>query len=288
MLEQGAGNAEPLLLPAGNIHAALAHVGIQAVRHPLQKFISAGGAAGGPQGFVIGVGITPAQVVTDSAGEQQVLLQHNAHSIPQGSKVIPAHILPADLDGAGGSIVQAGDQLYQRCFCRAGAADNAHRCPGGNVQRNVGKGIPSRSGAVFEADVRKINAAVGNGGNGVSRGGQRGLLLQHGTDAPGAGQGAGKLQKHAGEHHDRVEHLQNIAQKGGQLADRHPVSQNKIAAVPHDADNGRVHNGLERGQVEHGIPEGVGAGGGQLVIDGFKLLILVIAAHKRFDGADGG
>ena len=72
------------------------------------------------------------------------------------------------------------------------------------------------------------------------------------------------------------------------MTERHPIGQNKIAAVPHDADNGRVHNGLERGQVEHGIPEGVGAGGGQLVIDGFKLLILVIAAHKRFDGADGG
>ena len=216
MLEQGAGNAEPLLLPAGNIHAALAHVGIQAVRHPLQKSSSAQAARqAAQQGFVIGVGITPAQVVTDGAGEQQVLLQHNAHSIPQGSKGIPAHILPADLDGAGGGIVQAGESAVPALIFAAPVPPiMAHRlAPAGMCSVTWAKGIPGRSGTVFEADVRKSmlpSATAATGSAGVASAGcssstarmRRALVRERVS-----------CQKHAGEHHDRVEHLQNIAQK---------------------------------------------------------------------------
>ena len=162
-------------------------------------------------------------------------------------------------------------------FALTAMTDVAMRCPSGPVTLSS---ISARHG-ISLSYLEALFSALRNAGLIVSARGP-------GGDAAGAGQRAGHLQKNAGEHHDRVEHLQNIAQKGGQLADRHPVGQNKIAAVPHDADNGRVHKCLESGQAEHGLPEGVGAGGGQLVIDGFKLLILVIAAHKRFDGADGG
>ena len=39
-------------------------------------------------------------------------------------------------------------------------------------------------------------------------------------------------KKRAREHHDRVEHLQNVAQKGGQLADAHVAPEDEPAAEP--------------------------------------------------------
>ena len=45
LLQQGPGNTEPLLLPAGYIYAALAQVGVIAVFQPFDKFIHAGGSA---------------------------------------------------------------------------------------------------------------------------------------------------------------------------------------------------------------------------------------------------
>ena len=93
-----------------------------AVRQLYDKVMGMHGLCGGNDFFFRGIELSIRNVVADRAGEQQVLLQHNAHSIPQGSKGIPAHILPADLDGAGGGIVQAGNQLYQRGFGRTRAA----------------------------------------------------------------------------------------------------------------------------------------------------------------------
>ena len=215
-------------------------------------------------------------------------MQHNAYGVPQGGQVVVPHVVAADLHGALGGVVQAGDQLDQRGLGRAGAADDAHGRPGGDVQRNVGQGTFLCRSVILEADALEVDLTVRHSLQRIGGIGQVGLLGQHLTDAAGAGQRAGHLQKRAGEHHDRVEHLQNVAQKGGQLADAHVALQDEPAAEPHDADDGCVHDGLERGQVEHGVTEGLGAGVAQLSVDGAELLVFIIAAHERFNGADGG
>src|SRR5699024_9563314 len=48
VFEKGSGNAEPLLLAAGYVYAALAKIGIQAFGHVPEKFVRAGFAAGVP------------------------------------------------------------------------------------------------------------------------------------------------------------------------------------------------------------------------------------------------
>ena len=79
--------------------------------------------------LVVGVRVAPLQVVPDGAGEEHVLLQHNAHGVPQGGQVVVPHVAAADPHGALGGVVQAGDQLDQRGLGRAGAADDAHGLP---------------------------------------------------------------------------------------------------------------------------------------------------------------
>ena len=215
-------------------------------------------------------------------------MQHDADGVPQGVHIVAADVAPADPDRALGGVVQARNELDERRFGRARAADDAHRRTCRDVERDVGEGIFLRLGVVFEADVVKVDLAVGDGVHrcgGVCKVGRLGQDL---TDAAGAGQRAGHLQKDAGEHHDRVEHLQNIAQKRRQLADGHRADEDIIAAEPKDADDGRIHDSLERRQVEDGIAEGFRRSIAQFRVDGVELGVLVVAADERLDGTDGG
>ena len=82
----------------------------------LDELIRLGQAAGLFQFLVGGVGIAPAQVLLNGAGEQLVLLQHHGHLVAQGVQVVVPHIHAAHLYGAFGGVVQAGNQLDQGGF----------------------------------------------------------------------------------------------------------------------------------------------------------------------------
>ena len=69
LFKQRARDAQALLLPARDVDAALAEVGVQAAGHGGQKLVGTGGAAGRPQRLVIGRGVAPLQVLAHSAGE---------------------------------------------------------------------------------------------------------------------------------------------------------------------------------------------------------------------------
>ena len=83
LFQQGTGNAQPLLLAAGDIAAPLLDVGIVAVREGGDELIGTGQLTGVDQLLIRGVGIAPAQVFLDGAGEQGVLLQHHGHIVPE-------------------------------------------------------------------------------------------------------------------------------------------------------------------------------------------------------------
>ena len=68
-----------------------------------------------------------------------------------------AHVAPADPDRALGGVVQARNELDERRFGRARAADDAHRRTCRDVERDVGEGIFLRFGVVFEADMVKVD-----------------------------------------------------------------------------------------------------------------------------------
>ena len=287
VLEQGTGDAEALLLAARHVDAPLAQIGVQAVGHPVQELVGVGSPAGLPQLFIGGIGIAPFQIVPDGAGEEQVLLEHDAHGVPQGGQVVIPHIPAAHLHGAGGGVIEAGDQLDQGGLGGTGAADDAHGGTRRNVQGDVRQSVFLRLGVVFEADIFKVDGAVLDGGHRPGGVGQVGLFGEHLPDAAGAGQGPGHLKKDAGEHHDRVEHLEHIAEEGGELAHAHGTQEDEIAAEPHDADDGGVHDRLEGGHIQHGEAEGLGAGVAEFGVDLLKLLIFPVAPHKGFDDPDG-
>ena len=70
--QQGPGDAQPLLLPAGDIGAALLNVGLIPVRKALDEFVGAGQAAGVPTALRLGgLGIAPAEVVPAMVPEKR-------------------------------------------------------------------------------------------------------------------------------------------------------------------------------------------------------------------------
>ena len=215
-------------------------------------------------------------------------MQHDADGVPQGVHVVAADVAPADPDRALGGIVQARNELDERRFGRARAADDAHRRTCRDVERDVGEGIFLRFGVVFEADVAKVDLAVGDGVH--RRGGIRkvGRLGQDLTDAAGAGQGTGEQQEHVGNEHHGVHHLEHIAEKASELPHLEAAIEHHVSAEPHDEHNGGIHDQLEHRQVEHGEAEGPLAGLHELRVDPLKLLLLVLPADKRLDRPDGG
>jgi len=68
-LEQGAGDAQALLLASGDIGAALLDAGVVAVGELPDELVGLGELAGADELGVGGVGVAPAQVLLDGAGE---------------------------------------------------------------------------------------------------------------------------------------------------------------------------------------------------------------------------
>ena len=73
--QKGPGDAEALLLAAGDIYASLAQHGIVTVRERHNKIVGAGGLAGFLYFLLGGIGVPPAEIIPDSAGEEHVFLQ---------------------------------------------------------------------------------------------------------------------------------------------------------------------------------------------------------------------
>ena len=287
LFQQGAGYAQALLLPAGDVHAALAEVRVQPAGQALYELICAGGAAGCHERLVVGRGVAPLQVLAHGAGEEYVFLQHHGHGVPQGGQVVVPHVPPADEDAALRRVVEPRDELDEGALGGTRAAQDAHRLARGDVQLHARERVLRRLGPVLEADALEVHAPVRHLRERFGRGGQLRLLLQHLAYAPRARQGARQHEEDAGYHHDGVHHLQDVAQKARELADQQLGACYHPPAEPHDAHDGDVHRRLQRGQVQHGAAEGAAARLHEGGVDGAELLLLVFPAHEGLDGADG-
>lgn len=78
------GDAEPLLLAAGHIHATLAQIRLITVFQPVDKFVHTGNPAGLLDFFFGSVLLSPAEIVDHRTGKQRIFLQHHGDGIPQG------------------------------------------------------------------------------------------------------------------------------------------------------------------------------------------------------------
>ena len=131
--------------------------------------MGAGQFAGMDQLFIGGLGIAPAEVFLDGAGEQFVLLQDHGDIVAENFQIVISDIQTADLQSTFGHVIQTGNQLDQGGLGRTGAADDANGSAGGNMQVHFLQGTVMGGGGIAETDILKIDGAVGNFGDGNGR-----------------------------------------------------------------------------------------------------------------------
>ena len=82
LFQQGARNAQTLLLTAGDVCAALFDHGVVPIRHLADEFIRLRQTANAFKLLVGSVRVAPTKIFFDRAGEKHVLLQNNGNLIP--------------------------------------------------------------------------------------------------------------------------------------------------------------------------------------------------------------
>ena len=134
--------------------AALADHRLVAVGQRHDEVVRVGGAGGGDEFGLGGVGAAEAQVVLDRAVEQVgVLRDHGDHAADRVG-IERAQILAADADGAGLRIVQAQQQAHDGGFAGAAGADDADALAGGDGERQAAMRRAAAAG-IGEADVAR-------------------------------------------------------------------------------------------------------------------------------------
>ena len=104
-----------------------------------KKFIRTRRAACFPDLYIGCIHIAPFQVFTHGSGEQHVFLQNDIDCIAESGKIVRAHILSADADGAAASVIQTRNELHQRRFRRTCSSEDSYRLTGFDLQRNIGE-----------------------------------------------------------------------------------------------------------------------------------------------------
>ena len=202
LFEKRPGDAETLLLSAGDVRAALLDIGVIPVGEGADEFVRLREPARLDHLVVGGVFVAPAQVILDRAGKQHILLQHDADRAAQRLKVVFAHISAADLDAALAHIVKARDELHEGRLARARTAEDADGHARVDVQVDVLQREFLRLCGVLEADVFKVDGAVLHVHRGRCGIGERGLFLEYLADTDEG------LIRHRHHHVDHRDHHQ--------------------------------------------------------------------------------
>ena len=193
--EQRPGDAQPLPLPAGKVAAAALNAAFVALRQTRYKIVRAGQAAGFPALRAGGILASPAQVFQHRTRKEHVVLRHHGYLHAQCLHIVGAHIHAADAHAARIHIVQAANQVGERGFTAARAADNADGFARTNVNVYIAQRFPTAALFVGKMHVVKVDAAVGHRRArllGVSEGGR---FLQHLCHTPATGGAHGNHDK---------------------------------------------------------------------------------------------
>jgi hypothetical protein len=135
--DQRAGERDQLALAGGELRAALADLGVVAVRQLGDELLGADRRGGGADLLVLGVGAAEGDVLAHGAREQERLLRHDPHLRAQRVAGDLAQVVPVDEHAPAGGVVEAGDELGHRRLARAGGAHERDVSPGRDVQVDV-------------------------------------------------------------------------------------------------------------------------------------------------------
>ena len=212
--------------------------------------------------LVAGVLPSEAQVVRHGAAEQVRLLGDHGDPCPEVVSRLVAHIEAVDEHGAARYVEHARDEAQKRRLARARAADHRR-----GLARLEGEGqtVQHRllAPGIAEDDVAELDDPVQHRRplrhRRVDDGG---LGAEHLFDPLRAGDGPGpEDDHHHGDHHGN-EDLHDVAEKSGQVADRHAPVRDEVPAEPDHGDAREVHqaeDGRQR-QGEHAVDAKAGIG----------------------------
>ena len=244
LFQQGTGDAKTLLLTAGNIGAALLDLMVVAIGEAFDEIVGAGQLADMDQFLISSIGVAPAEVVFDGAGEELIFLQNHGNVVTEHFQIIVTDIDAADLQRAFADIIQTGDQLHQGRFTGTGTAQDTHGCAGGDVQIHFLQSAVLCSSAVAEADIFKVDGAVGNFHDSAFGGGnQIGFLGEDLTAAAQGGASHGHHNEDHGQLHQSAENLHGVGEHGAELTGGQ--TDGRVVAGGHD------HLGADPGDGEH-------------------------------------
>ena len=232
IFQEDPGNGHPLLLPAGQHHPPLAHIGVEAVGHSYDVVVNLRPLGRLNDLRLGGVGPAIADVVQHRPGEEEHVLLDNADAPAQGALGHPPHVLAVYQDAAPGHVIESGDQLAQGGLAPAGGAHHRHRLPLGDVDGNMVQ--HRRAVLIVEGHVLHQDVAPGlahlPGVRGVLDGGLHPHQLHKPLEARHAVE---ELLHEGGQLAHRGEEGGDVQGEGDQI--------HKVHLPPHDEEAPRRH-----------------------------------------------
>ena len=210
VLVEGPGEAQPLSLPAGEVHAVLLHLlgeaGVQSLGEGVDGLPQSGTVQGLPD--LLPVKLLPARhVLADGEGQEAHVLEHRAHQpeILLLVEVPHRHTIHQNLPAL--RLVEAGEELHQRGLPRAVETHQGDLLPRlqGEGQVVNGRRLRLRVGEGHVPELHPGRAADGGGFCAVSAGGRAVLLHEDAViveaDIPieGVVRDLGKLLQQSGQ-----------------------------------------------------------------------------------------
>ena len=134
VFQKYAGNGDALLLPAGKLDAALAHIGVVAAVQRRDELVRAGQLCGLLHLGAGGVRTPVEDVFVHGSAEQINVLLHDADGPAQGFQRYGFHIAAVDAHMAGRCVVKTGNEVAQRRLAAAGRPYESQLFTGAHIQ----------------------------------------------------------------------------------------------------------------------------------------------------------
>ena len=223
---------------------------IVAIRHSLNKLIRTGKTAGTAALFLRRVFVSPAEVVQDTSGKQDILLQHDRHFITKHFHIVASDILSAYLDTSGSYIIKTADQVDQTGFGATGSSDDTDRLTGTYGQVDI---LEHRLFAVFlisKIHMIENDASIGNFHHRMFRIGKIALLIEHFRHTSCTGDTHGNHNKYHRQHHQTHQDIHTVSKKAHQLSRGHGGADDHLRTQPADQQDTSVYSKLHQRRVE--------------------------------------
>src|SRR5579885_1556648 len=285
--QQGAGEGDELALAHAQVTPAFANGRIVAVGQLQHQFVQADGAGRLLDLFVCGVQATVANVLADSAGEEEWLLQHNADLAAQRTLRHVADIVSIDEDGPFLDVIETRDQAGDGAFARARRPDDGDGLPRLNGKIKVAQ--HGQFGMVAEGDMAKLDAALdGRHLTRVWPVGDFDGYAQNLEDALSRYPGALQLRVLLAQVADGVEKAVDVEREGHEDANlQRPLHDERAAVDDREHDSQRGHH-LDERQDEGGHAAGFQVGVAVVGVQFIEFGAVALLTDKALDDAHAG